>query len=407
MLADEDPERRRRLEEAHDLYAFLERELPRLLQQWERERALRQSSERRARGPDVGAPARRLPAGVEAAMLRNLWRRPVRTALTMLGIAIGVAAVVSLGAMAEGFMRNYNTAVGLNSDILVSQANAYDVLFSVVDESLQGAHPGRAGRRDRGAGRLHLDCHGGMPFFLIFGYEPGSAALRHYRIVEGKPVTAPKQIALGRRAADSLKKRVGDNLRLYGDALPDRGHLRDRAGHGGIGRHGHAERRAEHHQRTPARSACSRWACAGAATPTRCCERIENIDKTLTATVASEYQGNESYAAMMQGMAWGIAAIAVLVGGLGMMNAMVMSVLERTREIGTLRALGWSRRRVLLMILREALVLSVLGGIAGRRAGHRADRAGRAACPASARSWPAPTPPACCWRGCSPPSASA
>jgi DNA-binding transcriptional regulator GbsR (MarR family) len=44
MLADEDPERRRRLEEAHDLYAFLERELPRLLQQWEQERALRQSN---------------------------------------------------------------------------------------------------------------------------------------------------------------------------------------------------------------------------------------------------------------------------------------------------------------------------------------------------------------------------
>jgi putative ABC transport system permease protein len=94
-------------------------------------------------------------------------------------------------------------------------------------------------------------------------------------------------------------------------------------------------------------------------------QRIENIDKTLTATVASEYQGNESYAAMLQGFAWGIAAIAVLVGGLGMMNAMVMSVLERTREIGTLRALGWSRRRVLSMILREALVLSIVGGLAG------------------------------------------
>ena len=46
---------------------------------------------------------------------------------------------------------------------------------------------------------------------------------------------------------------------------------------------------------------------------------------------------------MMQGFAWGIAAIAIIVGGLGMMNAMVMSVMERTREIGTLRALGWRR----------------------------------------------------------------
>ena len=40
---------------------------------------------------------------------------------------------------------------------------------------------------------------------MIFGYELGSVAMQHYRIVEGKPVTAPRQIAIGRRAADSLK----------------------------------------------------------------------------------------------------------------------------------------------------------------------------------------------------------
>ena len=41
-----------------------------------------------------------------------------------------------------------------------------------------------------------------MPFFLMFGYPAGSAAMAHYRIIEGKPVTGPKQIAIGRRAAD-------------------------------------------------------------------------------------------------------------------------------------------------------------------------------------------------------------
>ena len=46
----------------------------------------------------------------------------------------------------------------------------------------------------------------------------------------------------------------------------------------------------------------------------------------------------------MQGFAWGISAIAILIGGLGMMSAMVMSVLERTREIGTLRARGLEPR---------------------------------------------------------------
>src|SRR5512136_2163821 len=125
-------------------------------------------------------------------MLRSLLRRPVRTALTMLGIAIGVAAVVSLGAIAEGFMRNYNTAVGLNSDILVSQSNAYDVLFSIVDESFRERIQAVPDVAHVDSGLYSWIATEEMPFFLLFGYEPGSAALRHYRIVERKPVTGPK-----------------------------------------------------------------------------------------------------------------------------------------------------------------------------------------------------------------------
>jgi putative ABC transport system permease protein len=47
------------------------------------------------------------------------------------------------------------------------------------------------------------------------------------------------------------------------------------------------------------------------------------------------------------------------------MNTMLMAVLERTREIGTLRALGWRRRAILGLILKEALLLGFLGGIIG------------------------------------------
>lgn len=60
-----------------------------------------------------------------------------------------------------------------------------------------------------------------------------------------------------------------------------------------------------------------------------------------------------------------IAFLAVLIGGVGMLNTMLMSVLERTREIGVLRALGWRRRQVVGMTLREALVLGLIGGITG------------------------------------------
>ena len=65
------------------------------------------------------------------------------------------------------------------------------------------------------------------------------------------------------------------------------------------------------------------------------------------------------------GLLLGLGAVALLVGGVGIANVMVISVLERRSEIGLRRALGASRRHVGEQFLAEALILSVLGGVAG------------------------------------------
>ena len=65
------------------------------------------------------------------------------------------------------------------------------------------------------------------------------------------------------------------------------------------------------------------------------------------------------------GLLLGLGAVALLVGGVGIANVMVISVLERRSEIGLRRALGASRRHVAEQFLAEALILSVLGGVAG------------------------------------------
>jgi len=60
-----------------------------------------------------------------------------------------------------------------------------------------------------------------------------------------------------------------------------------------------------------------------------------------------------------------IAGISLLVGGIGIMNIMLASVTERTREIGVRRAVGAKRRQIVQQFLIETLVLSVIGGLFG------------------------------------------
>jgi putative ABC transport system permease protein len=68
---------------------------------------------------------------------------------------------------------------------------------------------------------------------------------------------------------------------------------------------------------------------------------------------------------VVQAMAWSTSAIALIIGVIGMLNTMMIAVFERTPEIGTLRAIGWPKARVVRMILMESLVLSIVGWILG------------------------------------------
>lgn len=109
---------------------------------------------------------------------------------------------------------------------------------------------------------------------------------------------------------------------------------------------------------------------------------MENVEKTATAIKAmlkrfhekEDYEMSVPLALLRQAEAskqtfnivlGSIAGISLLVGGIGIMNIMLASVTERTREIGTRRAIGAQRSQIIMQFLIEAVVLSGLGGIIG------------------------------------------
>ena len=76
-------------------------------------------------------------------------------------------------------------------------------------------------------------------------------------------------------------------------------------------------------------------------------------------------QSSNEYATMMSLVLGGIAAISLLVGGIGIMNIMLVTVTERTREIGIRRAIGAERRSIVMQFLIEAAMICGIGGIIG------------------------------------------
>jgi putative ABC transport system permease protein len=93
--------------------------------------------------------------------------------------------------------------------------------------------------------------------------------------------------------------------------------------------------------------------------------QIEAVLPGLRAVPAAERAGNNQFVQLAHASAWGTSLIALLIGILGIANTMAMSVFERTREIGILRALGWKRRQVMILIQLEASVLGLGGGFFG------------------------------------------
>ena len=94
-------------------------------------------------------------------------------------------------------------------------------------------------------------------------------------------------------------------------------------------------------------------------------EEVKNKtpDKVEALSDASELESVKYIMELMDGATLAISILAIIIGGLGVINTMLMSVMDRTKEIGLLKAIGWSKRRIIFMILSESVILTTVSFI--------------------------------------------
>jgi ABC-type lipoprotein release transport system permease subunit len=295
---------------------------------------------------------------------RGLWRRRMRTALTLLGISVGIAAILALGALTEGMAYAMNEIWRASQMDLFAIEAGVDSDFSAIDERVGARIAARPDVEAVSGAIMTAANTEKMPMMLVFGYHPREFAIRHFRIIVGEPLTARHQVIVGKRAAEQMGVTVGDTLRLMNSSFCIVGIYETGVSFEEIGVViGLREVQAlvgKPHQvqlygvklRDPTQAEAMRDTLQAA---------FSEVDFSLVAEAAESLSDMQ----VMREMVGQISFLAIFIGGVGMLNTMLMSVLERTREIGVLRALGWRRARVLRMVLQESLVLGVIGGVCG------------------------------------------
>ncbi len=301
---------------------------------------------------------------------KNLLRRRLRTLLTLCGITMGIGAFVALVGFSRSFehewLRLYQNS---GTDIAVLQSSLFN---SSLDESLGikiKALPQVAAVAPLVFNLIDLTPDVNA---LVYGWQADSYEMDSLHFTAGTRFRASQpEVVLGDLLAQNLNKKPGDTITILGETFTITGVF-----HGGTAletgavimpldqmqnissREGKVTAFHVRLRPTPAGESYEEYV-AQART------EIEALEPGIRAEAAAERASSNQIVDIAHSVAWGTSSIALLIGIVGIANTMAMSVFERTREIGVLRALGWKGRHVILLILTEAGVLGLAGGLLG------------------------------------------
>jgi putative ABC transport system permease protein len=311
---------------------------------------------------------------------RNLLRRPVRSGLTIVGLSVAVAAVVALVGISDGFSRQYQELYDHRGvDLVVQKVGSSAELNNSLPEDLAESI--------RKIPHVK-ECNGGLMDVVSFperdllaviinGWPADSPLFRDRTMLEGRFPTAEDhhKVIIGEQLAANLGKKLHDTIRIYDTDVEIIGIFRSASvfENGSIGTliGDMQDYMNRPHQVT---GFVIRTDIPKDGAPEHRSQmdevkkQIEALGEGIAATASTDFIENVGLIKLTKAVAWVTSAIALVIGAIGTLNTMVMSVYERVREIGTLRAMGWRKSRVMSMILGESVVLSFAGAVIGSAA---------------------------------------
>ena len=283
---------------------------------------------------------------------KNLLRRPVRTLLTAAGVALGVGLIVALLSIAAGTERTAGDLIHVGrADFGLFQSGVSDATKSLLPVSLESRIRHDPGVAQTALVFLDVTTVNKQASSLVIGLDPSEFAAKRLTLIEGKRT--------GALAGDHFDAKLGELLHIGRRTFPVTGifHSGDRFEDSGIVL---PLSTVQALTNRPAETTSIGVIVMPRQRPQAVAKRLEK-KYGITAVVEPGQAVNvDTSSRLIIDVGWVISVLALIVGGIGVTNTMAMSVFERVREIGILRAVGWPGRRIAALIISEALGISLV-----------------------------------------------
>lgn len=309
-------------------------------------------------------------------VIRNVVRQRLRTVLTVLGIGIGVTTVIALGAITSGLKASsVEMAHTGGADFMVAQKGAADLSFSTLPASDIASVAATPGVSAAWGVLIHISRVASVPYFFTYGVEPTSFDQLDLTIARGRVPRGSRELLIGVKVAGDLGLDVGSTVVVEHTTLEVVGVFEGGGRYQQLG--GYTLLATAQALARSGDTVTVVYVKATEGTdPAAVQRRIEaGSDRFATIATAAEYGEVDQGLEVLDAANLAISMLAVVIGAIGVMNTMIMSVFERTREIGVLRAVGWSGWRVVRMILGESIALCLVATVVGVVAGFSVTRA--------------------------------